>query len=159
MLYTGGRFHVNLNINIWGLSNLIKVKYFYLWRNRCRGSHPEVFLGKGVIMKICSKFTGEQPCQSVISIKLFYWNRTSAWGFSSKLATYFQNTFSWENLWLVASPDTTDRNTYRVLDQTISVVGMMRMTKRTNGQKIFERKIVKKMLSQIIVLVVMRTFL
>ena len=32
-------------------------------------SPPEVFLGKGVL-KICSKFTGEHPCQSVISIKL-----------------------------------------------------------------------------------------
>ena len=32
-------------------------------------SHPEVFLGKGVL-KICSKFTGEYPCRSVISIKL-----------------------------------------------------------------------------------------
>ena len=34
-----------------------------------RSSHPEVFLGKGVL-KICSKFTGEHPCQSAISIKL-----------------------------------------------------------------------------------------
>ena len=34
-----------------------------------RGCHPEVFLRKGV-MKICSKFTGEHPCRSVISIKL-----------------------------------------------------------------------------------------
>ena len=30
---------------------------------------PEVFLGKG-ILKICNKFTGEHPCQSVTSIKL-----------------------------------------------------------------------------------------
>ena len=34
-----------------------------------RSSHPEVFLRKGVL-KICSKFTGEHPCQSAISIKL-----------------------------------------------------------------------------------------
>ena len=32
-------------------------------------SPPEVFLGK-VVLKICSKFTGEQPCRSVNSIKL-----------------------------------------------------------------------------------------
>ena len=32
-------------------------------------SHPEVFLGKDVL-KICSKFTGDQLCRSVISIKL-----------------------------------------------------------------------------------------
>ena len=36
-----------------------------------RGSQPEVFLGKGV-PKICSKFTGEHPCRSVILIKLLY---------------------------------------------------------------------------------------
>ena len=30
-----------------------------------RRSHPEVFLGKGVL-KICSKFTGEQPYRSAI---------------------------------------------------------------------------------------------
>ena len=34
-----------------------------------RSSHSEVFLGKGVL-KICSKFTGEYPCRSAISIKL-----------------------------------------------------------------------------------------
>ena len=34
-----------------------------------RNSLTEVFLGKGVL-KICSKFTGEHPCQGVISIKL-----------------------------------------------------------------------------------------
>ena len=34
-----------------------------------RSSHPEVFLGKGVL-KICDKFTGEHPCRSAISIKL-----------------------------------------------------------------------------------------
>ena len=34
-----------------------------------RSSPPMVFLGKGVL-KICSKFTGEHPCRSVISINL-----------------------------------------------------------------------------------------
>ena len=33
-----------------------------------RSSHPEIFLGKGAL-KICSKFTGEHPCQSVILLK------------------------------------------------------------------------------------------
>ena len=36
---------------------------------KCRGSHLEVFLGKGVL-KICSKFTGEHPCRGEIWIKL-----------------------------------------------------------------------------------------
>ena len=34
-----------------------------------RSIHPEVFLGKGVL-KICSKFRGEHPCRSSISMKL-----------------------------------------------------------------------------------------
>ena len=34
-----------------------------------RSSHPELFLRKGVL-KIHSKFTGEHPCWSAISIKL-----------------------------------------------------------------------------------------
>ena len=34
-----------------------------------RSSYSEVFLGKGAL-KICSKFTGEHPCWSVISIKV-----------------------------------------------------------------------------------------
>ena len=34
-----------------------------------RSSRPEVFLGKGVL-KIWSKFAGEHPCRSAISIKL-----------------------------------------------------------------------------------------
>ena len=34
-----------------------------------RSSPPEMFLGK-VVLKICSKSTGERPCRSLISIKL-----------------------------------------------------------------------------------------
>ena len=34
-----------------------------------RSSSPELFFGKGVL-KICSKVTAEQPCRSVISIKM-----------------------------------------------------------------------------------------
>ena len=34
-----------------------------------RSSRPDVFLRKGVL-RICSKFTGEHPCRSVVSIKL-----------------------------------------------------------------------------------------
>ena len=40
-----------------------------------RTSHPLVFFGK-VVVKICSKFTGEHPCRSAISIKLLC---TLAW--------------------------------------------------------------------------------
>ena len=31
---------------------------------KCRSSHPEVFLVKGVL-EICSRFTGEHPCRNV----------------------------------------------------------------------------------------------
>ena len=36
---------------------------------RFRSSRPKVFICKGVL-KLCSKFTGEHPCRSVILIKL-----------------------------------------------------------------------------------------
>ena len=42
---------------------------FNLFLLTFRSSHPKVFLGKGVL-RICSKFTGEHPCRSAISIKL-----------------------------------------------------------------------------------------
>ena len=50
-----------------------------------RSSRPEVFLGKG-ILEICSKFTGEHPCPSVISVKLLRSLKTI---FPSKSSTFF----------------------------------------------------------------------
>ena len=49
-------------------------RYWILWmpwirQIYFRSSHPEVFVGKGVL-KISSKFTGEHPCRSAISINL-----------------------------------------------------------------------------------------
>ena len=41
-----------------------KILYGYNFRR----SHPEVFLQES-FLKICRKFTGQDPCQSVISIK------------------------------------------------------------------------------------------
>ena len=40
-----------------------------IWIESHRSSYPEVFLWKSVL-KICSKFTRENPCRNVISIKL-----------------------------------------------------------------------------------------
>ena len=45
------------------------MKHWPEWIQTLRSSPPVVFLGKGVL-KICSKFTGENPCRSVISIEL-----------------------------------------------------------------------------------------
>ena len=58
---------------IYILSSLVHDEALVLFLLLCkiifRSSQPEVFLGKGVL-KICSKFTGEHPCRSAISIKL-----------------------------------------------------------------------------------------
>ena len=70
-----------------------------------RSSHSEVFLEKHVL-KICAKFTGEQPCRSVISIlvaKQLTLRYTLVQVFSCKFSAYFQNTFSLEHLWWAAS--------------------------------------------------------
>ena len=48
-----------------GNSNLCRILMCFMYRS----SHPELFFKKGVL-KICSKFTCEHPCWSVISIKL-----------------------------------------------------------------------------------------
>ena len=53
--------------------NYIPYKLFRILSNNTRtstSSRPEVFLRKGVL-KMYSKFTGEHPCRSAISIKLF----------------------------------------------------------------------------------------
>ena len=44
-----------------------------------RSSPPGVFLGKGVL-KICSKFTGEQTCRNAISVKLAASDFKEIWG-------------------------------------------------------------------------------
>ena len=53
-----------------------------------RSSPPEVILGK-CVLEICSKFTREHPCRSVISIL-----RSSAWVLSCKFAAYCWNFFA-----------------------------------------------------------------
>ena len=46
-----------------------KSTHFLPAKKSHRSSHPDVFLGKSVL-NICCKFTGERPCQSLISINL-----------------------------------------------------------------------------------------
>ena len=53
--------------NVTWKTNLLRC--FCLKKTKIRNSHPVLFLGKAVL-EICSKFTGEHPCRSVISIKL-----------------------------------------------------------------------------------------
>ena len=43
-------------------------KYSFFYLEVDRSSPSKVFLREGVL-KICSKFTGEHPCRSAISIK------------------------------------------------------------------------------------------
>ena len=65
-----------------------------------RSSHPEVFLEK-CILKICSKFTGEHRCQSVISIKLlcsFIEITLRQWCSPVNLLHIFRTSFSTKSL-------------------------------------------------------------
>ena len=52
-----------------------------------RSSHPQMFLGKGVL-KICTTY---------------FWNLTLACVFSCEFAAYFQNAFFQEHIWVAAS--------------------------------------------------------
>ena len=64
---------------------------------------------RGVLRKRCSenvlqiyRRTLMPKCDfNKIALQL-YWNRTSAWMFSCKFATYFQSTSSFEHLWTTA---------------------------------------------------------
>ena len=66
---------------------------------------------KGVLKKRCSenmqRIYGENPCPSVISIKLLCFatllKSQIGMGVSCKFVVYFQNTFSEEHLWVAAS--------------------------------------------------------
>ena len=71
------------DINFWFKPPCKSKSYFQ--KQHFRGD-----LGKGV-RKICSKFIGENPCRSAISIKLLC---TLTWVFSCKFPACFQNTFS-----------------------------------------------------------------
>ena len=65
---------------------------------------------RGVLRKRCSENmqqiywrTTMPKCDFKTAALQLYWNRTSAWVFFCKFATYFQNTFSYEHLWMAAS--------------------------------------------------------
>ena len=61
-----------INEKCWNLKVVVDSGWFTRNNNRkrkSRSSYPEVSLVKGVL-KICSKFTGEHSCRSMISIKL-----------------------------------------------------------------------------------------
>ena len=61
-----------------------------------------VFLNK-FVLQIFSKITVEHPYGSVIKLLCnFFWNHTSPWEFSCKLATYSQNTLFEEHRWRTA---------------------------------------------------------
>ena len=69
--------YIYLNDLLWK-QNKYKLNHWHMDRIKTlknkfwdRSSHSESFLLKGVL-KICSKFTGEQPSRNVISIKLLY---------------------------------------------------------------------------------------
>ena len=63
---TGGILIYKYATSLFHLKYVFSKKYV---QQIFRSNHPELFLGKS-ILKICSKFKGENPCRSVISIKL-----------------------------------------------------------------------------------------
>ena len=69
-----------------------------------RSNRSRVSLRKGVL-KICSKFTGEHPHRSVISIKLLcnFIEITVRHGLFPVNLLHIQNTLFQEHLWVVAS--------------------------------------------------------
>ena len=77
----------------------INTPWNFARNNSTRSSPPEVFLSKGNL-KICRKFTGEPPCQSVISVKLLC---TLVWMLFCKFYACFQNMFSSEQHWTAVS--------------------------------------------------------
>ena len=62
---------VDLEVWIWIVCQIFQKLWILKLKGMSyyRSSHPKVFLGKDVL-KIYSKFTGEHPCRSVISINL-----------------------------------------------------------------------------------------
>ena len=86
-------------------------------------NHPEVFLGIGVL-KICSKFTGEYPYRSEISVKLVhnFIEVTLCHGYSpvNLLHIYGTAYFSLEHLWMAASDNLKMSKQHIFILQTIS---------------------------------------
>ena len=69
----GGHFPADVKMTVWkrfsGASEPCQTSKMELFAKIvCRSSPPEVFLRKSVL-KICSKFTGEHPCRSVITLR------------------------------------------------------------------------------------------
>ena len=75
-------------------------------------SHVQKQLSRGVLRKSCSENMQEiyrrthmLKCDFNKFALQLYWNHTSAWVISCKVAAYFQNTFSQEHLRVAASLD------------------------------------------------------
>ena len=96
-----------------------------------RSSPPEVFLGKDVL-KTCCKFTGEHPCQNMVSIKLLcvvkqlYWDHTLVWMFSCKFTACFQNNFLREHfgrarIWKIPCQIFVSKSAWSGMDSEISL--------------------------------------
>ena len=67
-----GRTQKIQTIYVCHMNSLFTLNLGLMVTDMCRNSPPQEFSRKGVL-KICSRFTGEQPCRRVISIKLL-WN-------------------------------------------------------------------------------------
>ena len=91
-LYLAKQIKKLIQKKIWTIIEWSKSKN----KSNDRSSHPEVFLGKGVL-KVCNKFTAEHHCHSVNSIKLLcnFIEITLRYGFSPvNLMHIFRTPFS-----------------------------------------------------------------
>ena len=89
--------------NVWQRMSLILLILLKFSGAIARSSCPEVFLRKSVL-KICSKFTEEHPCGSVISIKLqsSFIEIALPHGCSLNFCI-FSEYLSYEHLWMAVS--------------------------------------------------------
>ena len=86
--------------NYWEAQWLGKVKAVAggVLKKRCSGDMRQIYRKKPMTNFDFNKVA-----------KQLYWNRASAWVFSCKCAAYFQNTFSYEHLWVAVSGKVTDQ--------------------------------------------------
>ena len=76
-IWSTSSFCSSISLSWYVQDSILKVSFIYkvishlgyALQGRVRSSHPEVFLGKGVL-KICNKLTGEHACRIAITIKL-----------------------------------------------------------------------------------------
>ena len=90
MFFCYGNVHLS-PVLVW-IYNTKLIRISSTWLSRHNFGYWQKQLLRGVLIKRCSNLPMPK-CDFNKVAKQLYWNRTSAWLFSCKLAAYFQNTF------------------------------------------------------------------